>query len=815
MTALAFIAQEEKQQFSDEDFPLALGLTRSGAVIAGAKAEPVAKLWILTHQGRYSIQGEAARERVLYNGIALTQPVWLENGAEIILGGRTIDVAVNDQEVSLTVRESSGEEAGQWIEPQPAPAVPLQAESFGRKLAVAGRGRDDKSGFGLAKKLVLAIFALLSVGVVYVVVSSPVLVSVSPGPVDVSLVGFPPPIRIAGRYLAIPGDYTIEARKPGYKALSRPISVDFGASPSFQFALEKLPGRLSVGTPPISGARILVDGREVGQSPIEDIEVPAGNREIQVISDRYLPETRKMEIAGMGERQALEVSLKPAWGTLAVDSVPDKARVTMNGIDVGETPLRFEPLHGAYRVEIAKDGWKPVTRNVEIQIGAVVTLPTIQLEKIDGSLDIKSNPSGATIMADEKFVGQTPMTFPLVSERDFTLKLTKQGYAEAVRKVRVSGGKTTSMTIGLQPEYGTVFLTTSPAGATLKVNGRPAGSGTQRLRLQTLPQSLEIEKAGYESHKTVVLPRAGIVKKIDVRLQTLGDALKEKAKKGIATLTGQRLRAIYIGTPAKFTIGSPRREPGRRSNEAEYAVVLSRSFLISEKEVTNGEFRKFRPSHKSGEFQGMSLDGDDQPAVNVAWEDAARYANWLSKSEKLPPAYKDEGGKIVAIVPPTNGYRLPTEAEWEFVSRYDGGHEPLDKPLRFSWGDNMPPPDNSGNYADDGPRRLSFAIPKYADGFPVTAPVGKFSANRSMLYDLGGNVAEWCHDYYDVQPETTTQPLHDPTGPRQGRFHVIKGASWRSGSVTELRLSYRDYAEKPRDDLGFRIVRYVAQDAKK
>ena len=126
----------------------------------------------------------------------------------------------------------------------------------------------------------------------------------------------------------------------------------------------------------------------------------------------------------------------------------------------------------------------------------------------------------------------------------------------------------------------------------------------------------------------------------------------------------------------------------------------------------------------------------------------------------------------------------------------------------------MPPPKKSGNYADDGARRQAFAIPGYADGFPVSAPVGKFAPNGSGVYDLGGNVAEWCHDFYDVPSDNIREPLKDPSGPREGRFHVVKGASWRSGSITELRLSYREYALKPRNDIGFRIVRYVANAAK-
>ncbi|MDQ4146780.1 MAG: formylglycine-generating enzyme family protein, partial [Pseudomonadota bacterium] len=87
--------------------------------------------------------------------------------------------------------------------------------------------------------------------------------------------------------------------------------------------------------------------------------------------------------------------------------------------------------------------------------------------------------------------------------------------------------------------------------------------------------------------------------------------------------------------------------------------------------------------------------------------------------------------------------------------------------------------------------------------------VGSYKPNALGLFDLGGNVAEWTHDYYTIYFAAYKKVAMDPTGPSHGRFHVIRGSSWGQSSITELRLTYRDYDDKARPDVGFRIARYV------
>ena len=94
----------------------------------------------------------------------------------------------------------------------------------------------------------------------------------------------------------------------------------------------------------------------------------------------------------------------------------------------------------------------------------------------------------------------------------------------------------------------------------------------------------------------------------------------------------------------------------------------------------------------------------------------------------------------------------------------------------------------------------------YNDNYAAAAPVGTFRANRRQLHDMGGNVAEWTHDFYALSGDPNQQ---DPLGPPSGEYHVIKGSSWMHATITELRLSFRDYGIDGRPDVGFRIARFA------
>jgi formylglycine-generating enzyme required for sulfatase activity len=650
----------------------------------------------------------------------------------------------------------------------------------------------------------MAVFGLLLLAALFVLLATPVAINITPSPETRSVQGFPPAIPFGQRLLVLPGTYRVLAKRAGYRPLQATLKISGGGFQEFAYRLQELPGRLRIRVAPAVAFHVRVDGTVLEPDAAGVVELERGVHQLRIETERYLPVTRELEVSGRGLEQTLAVDLQPAWAEVQVTSRPPGAEVRVDGVLLGTTPLAAELLQGERTLQLALAGHKPASLQRTIIAGIPVTLDDIELQPADGRLVLESNPPGATVTIDGVYRGTTPLNIALAANTEHVLRLARPGYEMLERRVTLVPDTQESLTLDLPQEYGIVFVTTRPADASLAVDGKPLGAATRRLRLTTRAHTLEFSKPGYVTQTVNVTPRAGISQNLDITLKTPVQARAEAMPAMLSLPSGPVLRLVR---PAgSLSMGASRREAGRRANESRRLVRLMRAFYLGVKEISNAEYRRFKPEHRSGSAEGVSLDGDSQPVVNVSWDDAARYCNWLSARERLPAAYREAGGSMVAVQPLTTGYRLPTEAEWAYVARVQA----RETQARYPWEGEFPPTSVAGNYADARiADTLAGVVPGYDDGYRATAPVGSFAARPPGFHDLGGNVAEWTHDFYAVYPGMAEQPVTDPAGPASGEHHVVRGSSWRQGSITELRLSYRDYSRTPRDDLGFRIARYA------
>jgi formylglycine-generating enzyme required for sulfatase activity len=222
--------------------------------------------------------------------------------------------------------------------------------------------------------------------------------------------------------------------------------------------------------------------------------------------------------------------------------------------------------------------------------------------------------------------------------------------------------------------------------------------------------------------------------------------------------------------PATFTMGSPTSEEGNEDDETQHSVTITRGYCMKATEVTQGEWQAVMGNNPSG-FKNC---GANCPVEQVSWDDAVGYANALSRREGLPECYA--GSTFTGLT--CTGYRLPTEAEWEYAARAGTTGATYENLDRVAW------------------YNQTAGLTTYI--------VRQKQPNAWGLYDMLGNVWEWTNDWYDTYPSSVT----DPTGPTNGSYRVSRGVSWRDNARNARAANrYENTAASRVNHLGFRLVR--------
>ncbi|MBT3808778.1 MAG: SUMF1/EgtB/PvdO family nonheme iron enzyme [Rhodospirillaceae bacterium] len=607
-------------------------------------------------------------------------------------------------------------------------------------------------------------------------------------------------IELAEGFGLVVGDavYTVSRRpvlrvqSPGFREAMRAIQPGEKGR-RIAVTLVPLPGRvLATTSPALDESRWSFDGRLVTVGAALDTEGEDGPHEVAVNHPFHAPATRAVELA-RGETTEIEIALAPIAGRLTILSDPVGATVEVDGARAGATPLDRSLKGGEYRITVTAPDRQPLEDVIRITNAKPEVARNYKLLPFAATLKFQVMPAGGELLVDGRRVSPAdPLT--ITAAADHTVVYLRNGYQGETRTVRLGANETRTVELVLKPELGLVEFETSPA-AQIYVNGALRGEGNAALRLLAVPTKIELRKPGYRSVARTIVPSAA--NPLVIRETLILEAVARLAEAPRAYTNSAGIELVLFEPADTYTMGAPRHEIGQRANEFERQVRLTRPFYAARHETTNGQMAMFRGS------RGLA---PNEPVSDVRWQDAAAFANWLSAKEGLKPFYDMTGGRLRGFDPTADGYRLLSEAEWEWLARKAG------RPARsiFPWGDTATIPRGAGNIADESANGVARNfVPNYNDGHARIAPVGRFAAEKSGLFDLTGNVSEWVHDWYLLEPPAKGSVVTDPLGPSFGDSHVVKGSSWRSGTRTNLRAAYRDGLSTGRDDVGFRIGRYL------
>jgi formylglycine-generating enzyme required for sulfatase activity len=500
---------------------------------------------------------------------------------------------------------------------------------------------------------------------------------------------------------------------------------------------------LEVTSEPESGAMIFLNGLETGKTtPCVLDKLPIGEHTVTASLNMYSTEVKKVTLQ-QGEMKTLSFSLKPTFGTVLVHTSP-KSDIYISGVFKGNGEWQGRLSPGVYTFEAQIEGHRTAIVKQAVHIGVPLDL-TLQPIPRTGSLKITSVPIDATIKIAGKDYGTTPSTIRNMLIGTYTVELSLPGYATALEKVNITEEAISTVNVILQNGREVTILST-PNGTDLYIDDKLIGLTPYVVSLPFGFHTFRISKDGKKSEKQVNIAQSGGESSF-----TLSFDIKSFNE----TVNGVSFDMIPI-EGGSFMMGS---NDGDRDEQPIHRVTVS-DFSIGNTEVTQALWKAVMGNNPS------YFKGDNLPVDNVSWSDVQEF---IEKLNHLT-------GKK---------YRLPTEAEWEYAA--GGGSK-----NRTKWA-GTDVESLLGNYAWYN-----------TNSGDKTHDVATKLPNSLGLYDMTGNVWEWCSDRFG---DYSINDQMNPTGVTSGSLRAFRGGAWAYG-LQNCRVSSRDRnkIKYTRYFVGFRLV---------
>jgi formylglycine-generating enzyme required for sulfatase activity len=457
--------------------------------------------------------------------------------------------------------------------------------------------------------------------------------------------------------------------------------------------------------------------------------------------------------------------LANAKGGLIIRTEPPGAEVRVGGFAVEKGPLVTlkEVKIGKYPVTVIASGYEDFRADAEVKENDFAEL-TATLVRSTGALQIESTPPGLVYglqgETPERLErsGRTPAKLADLPTGRYRVTVQRDGWPQPVVDTAMVERQQTAL-VSAEFAAGTLIVTSDPAGAMILQKGKEVARTPWRSESVPGDYAFEVRLKGYK----VASVSGTLAAKNELRLNATLEKFRIAEEGQGWTVPELNLEMAYI-QPGTFTMGSPVSESGRSSDESpQTQVTLTKGYWLGKTAVTQAQWEALMGRNPS------NFKGANRPVEQVSWTDAMEFCRKLTERER-------SAGRL------SEGYEytLPTEAQWEYACRAGttgryGGDGNLDDMGWYIW--------NSGN---------------------TTHPVGQKQPNAWGLYDMNGNVCEWCLDWHDKYPGGS---VRDPTGPASGSSRVERGGSWSSDAVS-CRSAYR-YGFGPNRSfnfLGFRLA---------
>ena len=546
------------------------------------------------------------------------------------------------------------------------------------------------------------------------------------------------------------GQHRYEAFCDLYHPLSGTFQIEPNNTTNIQLSLQPNYGYIKVTSEPMSGATVFIDGRTVGTTPYTSGKMPSGTHTVQAAKDMYKDVTKQVTVS---ENQTTEVTLTlaPNFAEPVFTCADKEAEIWVNGECKGIGQWRGKLSAGDYLVEARKVSHHTSIHQLTLATGDNRSVTLDAPTPITGKIDVSSTPFGADILLDGHEVGTTPRILNQVLVGTHELRLEKTGCAPLTCTVTVEEGKTVELSMALVTGL-TVILNSEPTGADIYVDDTHVGTAPCSATLSFGIHRVKAEKECVVKEETVTVSEQGQTE------WTLSVQKVPQTQTIIVNGVSFKMVAVEGGT---FMMGCTT-EQGNDcyADERPMHQVTVNDFYIGETEVTQALWKAVVGKNPS------CFKGDDRPVENVKWDDVQKFIRKLNQKT----------GKQ---------FRLPTETEWEYAAR--GGNQ--SKGYKYS-GSNTNINDVAWYSRNSG---------------SITHSVKMKNANELGLYDMSGNVWEWCQDGYS---NYSSKPQTNPTGYPNSSSHVLRGGSCHC-ETRDCRISFRNGSGTPsyrNEYSGFRIV---------